>query len=102
GAFAMPGENPFEAVILQARDRPDLFGPGIPANISRGGEAAPVAAPPEMVAGEEEFAVQQGAVPAGVPRSGNSDEFGRQFHRLEAVHDPFGFRLGGEFEPMDD
>ena len=45
--------------------------------------------------------MQQGAMPAGVPRRGNGEKIGRQFHRVEAVHDPFSVGLCREFEAMD-
>ena len=97
----MARQDPLKTIILQARNGLHLLRPGKPADVARSGEASAVAAPPEVVAAEEEFAVQQCAVPPRVSGSRNGEEPGRHIHWFQAFDDAFGVRLRREFVAMD-
>src|SRR5207247_4655436 len=76
--------------------------PGIPADVARSGQTPAPAAPPQMIAAEEKFAMQQRAMPARVSGSGDGEESGRELDRLDAIDYALGAGLRRKLEPVDD
>src|SRR5258708_9760658 len=82
---AVPGEHPLEVEVEEPLQRAELGGPGIPADAVGRGEAAVVLVGPEMVACEEDVAVEERAAASRMSGDRDDQQIGRESDRVLAL-----------------
>ena len=98
----MAGQDPFEAIGRESRDRPKQ-GRVIPDQLPRRFQSLGFQLPPEMVAGEEKpILIEEGGTARRMAWNRNGEELRGETDRLRSLNDPLGIRNGVGILTMDD
>lgn len=101
--FAMPRQRPLEGELRERSHGARLLVPRMPTDVAPRVEAAERAAPPQMIAREEETVLnQQAQVAPSVAGRRNDHEIRGQLHRIKTVDHDFGAGLGRQLQPVND
>src|SRR5260221_38045 len=99
---AVAGEDPLEALREQGLHGTRLLAPVVPAHSARGPQALAVAAPPHVIAGEEELlSIEERGVSGRVAGDGDRDEVRTEGDGIAAVEDDLRAWRGVDLGPVD-